>query len=55
MKNISGKRIAVLTDHGFEEVELASPKKHWKLQGATAHIVSPPKGVKKLVRKKTGA
>ena len=43
MKNISGKRIAILTDNGFEEVELTSPKKALEDAGATVHIVSPQK------------
>ena len=41
MKTLSGKRVAILTEHGFEEVELTSPKKALEDAGATVHIVSP--------------
>lgn len=41
MKNLSGKVIAIITENGFEEVELTEPKKALEEQGATVHIVSP--------------
>ncbi|MEP7318236.1 MAG: type 1 glutamine amidotransferase domain-containing protein [Panacibacter sp.] len=41
MKNLSGKMIAVLTENGFEESELTSPKAALEQAGATVHIVSP--------------
>lgn len=41
MKNLSGKKVAILTENGFEEVELTSPKKSLEEAGATVHIVSP--------------
>ena len=41
MKNLEGKKIAILTETGFEEVELTSPKKAFEQAGATVHIVSP--------------
>ncbi len=44
MKNIEGKKIAILTEHGFEESELTSPKKVLEEAGATVHIISPRKG-----------
>ncbi len=30
MRNSNQKRVAILTENGFEEVELTSPKKQWK-------------------------
>jgi deglycase len=44
MKNLSGKKVAIITENGFEEVELTSPKKALEESGATVHIVSPQKG-----------
>jgi protease I len=43
MATLSGKKIAILTENGFEEVELTSPKKALEEAGATVHIVSPQK------------
>ena len=43
MKNLEGKKIAIITENGFEEVELTSPKKALEEAGATVHIVSPQK------------
>ena len=42
-KNIQGKKIAILTETGFEEVELTSPKRALEEAGAIVHIVSPQK------------
>lgn len=47
MGTLSNKKIALLTDNGFEEVELTSPKKALEAAGATVHIVSMQKGVVK--------
>jgi protease I len=41
MKPLNGKKVAILTENGFEEVELTSPKKALEEAGATVHIVSP--------------
>lgn len=41
MKDLSGKRIAILTENGFEELELTSPKKALEEAGARVDIVSP--------------
>ena len=41
MAALTGKRIALLTENGFEEVELTSPKKALEEAGATVDIVSP--------------
>jgi len=43
MKNLNGKKVAILTETGFEEVELTSPLNALKKAGATVHIVSPQK------------
>jgi protease I len=43
MSTLSGKTVAILTENGFEEVELTSPKKALEEAGATVHIVSPQK------------
>lgn len=43
MTNLSGKKVAILTENGFEEVELTSPKEALEKAGATVHIVSPQK------------
>lgn len=38
---LNGKKIAILTENGFEEVELTSPKKALEEAGAEVKIVSP--------------
>ena len=43
MANLEGKRVAILTENGFEEVELTSPKKALEEAGAEVEIVSPQK------------
>jgi len=43
MTKLNGKTVAILTENGFEEVELTSPKKALEDAGATVHIVSPQK------------
>lgn len=45
MATLTGKKIAILTETGFEEVELTEPKKALEEAGATVHIVSPQKSV----------
>ncbi|HEV7620694.1 MAG TPA: type 1 glutamine amidotransferase domain-containing protein [Flavisolibacter sp.] len=42
-KNIEGKMVAMLTENGFEEVELTSPMNALEEAGATVHIISPQK------------
>lgn len=46
MKNLSGKKVAILTENGFEQVELTSPKEALENAGATVHIISPDKEIK---------
>ncbi|PWT77096.1 MAG: protease [Bacteroidetes bacterium] len=41
MGKLTGKRVAILTENGFEEVELTSPKKALEGEGAKVDIVSP--------------
>ncbi len=42
-KSVQGKKVAIITDNGFEEVELTSPKKALEDAGAIVQIVSPQK------------
>lgn len=51
MGTLSERKIAILTEDGFEEVELTSPKQALLQAGATVHIVSPKRG---SVRAKEG-
>ncbi len=41
MGKLSGKKVAILTENGFEEDELTSPLKALRAAGATVEIVSP--------------
>ena len=43
MTNLMGKRVAILTENGFEEPELTSPKKAMENAGIKVDIVSPQK------------
>ncbi len=43
MQSLRGKKIAIITENGFEEVELTSPKQELEAAGAEVHIVSPQK------------
>lgn len=44
MADLSNKKVAILTEEGFEQVELTSPKAALEAAGATVHIVSPKTG-----------
>jgi protease I len=44
MSILQGKKIAIITDNGFEEVELTSPKKALEDAGAVVHIISMQEG-----------
>src|ERR1700743_2733016 len=46
MGTLSGKKIAILTENGFEEVELTSPKKALEDAGAEVTILSPQENKK---------
>ena len=43
MSNVNGKKVAILTENGFEEIELTSPKKAMENAGIKVDIVSPQK------------
>ncbi len=47
MTSLKNKKIAMLTDNGFEEVELTSPKKALEDAGATVHVISKQTGIVK--------
>jgi len=44
MGQLSNRTIAVLSESGFEEVELTEPVKRLKEEGATVHIISSKEG-----------
>jgi protease I len=44
MGTLSGKKVAVLVDNGFEQVELTSPVDRLRQEGAEVEIVSPQQG-----------
>ena len=44
MSDLKGKRIAILTEEGFEEIELTSPREALEKAGAEVDIVSPQGG-----------
>lgn len=46
MENLSNRRVAILTEEGFEQVELTSPKAALEAAGATVHVISPNKNDK---------
>lgn len=43
MANLKDLKVAILTENGFEQVELLSPKQAMEEKGVTVHIVSPQK------------
>ena len=43
MKDLKNKKVAILTENGFEESELVKPKEALENAGAEVHIVSPQK------------
>jgi len=47
MISLDNKKVAILTDHGFEEIELTSPKKALEDAGAVVEIVSMQAGAVK--------
>jgi protease I len=44
MAQLSGKKIAILVEDGFEQIELTSPKEALEAAGAQTQIVSPKTG-----------
>src|SRR5215470_10974188 len=43
-KNLNGKKVAILVDEGFEQVELIKPRKALDKAGAETQVVSPQEG-----------
>ena len=43
-RDVKGKKVAIITEHGFEEVELTSPKKVLEEAGVEVHIISAQQG-----------
>ncbi len=46
MSTLKDRKIAILTETGFEEIELTSPKKRLEEEGATVHVISPSKNIR---------
>lgn len=46
-RDVKGKKVAILTEDGFEEVELTSPMEALKAAGAEVHIISSKAGTVK--------
>jgi len=44
MATLDNRRVAILTEEGFEQVELTSPKSALIEAGATVHVISPKAG-----------
>jgi len=44
MSDLNGKRIAILVEKGFEQVELTEPKRALEQTGARADVISPAGG-----------
>ena len=42
-RDVKGKKVAVLTENGFEEVELTSPMNALEQAGVQVHVISPQK------------
>lgn len=43
-KNVEGKKVAIITEQGFEEVELTSPMNALEKAGVTVHVISTKSG-----------
>ena len=44
MASLENRRVAILTEEGFEQVELTSPKEALKAAGAIVDVISPKSG-----------
>jgi protease I len=42
-RDVKGKKVAILTEDGFEEVELTSPMNALEAAGVDVHVISPQK------------
>src|SRR5688572_21336116 len=43
-RDVKGKKVAILTENGFEEVELTSPMNALEEAGVVVHVISPAEG-----------
>jgi protease I len=41
MESLNGKKVAILVEDGFEQVEMTSPKEALEKAGAKTHLISP--------------
>ena len=44
MASLSNRKVAILTEEGFEQVELTSPKEALEAAGAKVDVISPKAG-----------
>ncbi len=44
MARLNNKKVAILTEEGFEQIELTSPQEALTAAGATVHVISPKTG-----------
>jgi len=44
MASLSNRKVAILTEEGFEQVELTSPKEALEAAGVTVEVISPKSG-----------
>ena len=44
MESLKNRKVAILTEEGFEQVELTSPQEALKNAGAIVHVISPKSG-----------
>jgi protease I len=44
MASLTNKKVAILTEEGFEQIELTSPMEALQAAGATVHVISPKSG-----------
>jgi protease I len=42
-RTVKGKKVAIITENGFEEIELTSPMNALEQAGVTVHVISPQK------------
>jgi protease I len=43
-KELDGKKVAILVENGFEQVEMTEPRRALEAAGATVELISPQKG-----------
>jgi protease I len=44
MAQLTGKKVAILVENGFEQVEMTSPRQTLSSAGADTHLISPQQG-----------